>query len=51
MELIYLVSGGDLTRMDELFIMSAHQFMFIAEYLTRKTKIENQELRQSLKKY
>ena len=50
MELIYLVSGGDLTKMNELFSMSAHQFIFIAEYLSRKNKIEIQEARQRLKK-
>lgn len=41
MELVYLVCSGDLLRMNEVFEKDAHEFIFIAEYLYRKRKIEN----------
>jgi len=40
MEMIYIVLNGDLTRMDEAFKMPAEKFLFIAEYLLRKRKVE-----------
>lgn len=43
MEMIYIVLQGDLTRMDEIFRMEAHRFLFISEYLLRKRKIDNKK--------
>lgn len=43
MEMIYIVLNGDLTRMDEIFKMDAHRFVFLAEYLIRKRKTENKK--------
>lgn len=41
MEMIYLVADGDLLKMDTIFEMKAHQFLFMVEYLIRKRRIEN----------
>jgi len=43
MEMIYIVLNGDLTRIDEVFKMKAHKFMFIAEYLLRKRDLESKK--------
>lgn len=44
MELIYLVSDGSLLlKMDEIFAKPAQQFLFVAEYMVRKRKIEYDE--------
>lgn len=44
MELIYLVTNGNLMlQMDDVFKKPATQFLFVAEYLTRKKKIEYDE--------
>ena len=43
MEMIYIVCGGDLLKMDEVFKLTAHKFLFISEYLIRKRNIETKK--------
>ena len=43
MEMIYIVCGGDLLKMDEVFKLPAHKFLFISEYLIRKRNIETKK--------
>lgn len=51
MELIYLVTDGKLLlQMDEVFKKPATQFLLVAEYLTRKKKIEYDEQKAQINK-
>lgn len=51
MELIYLVTDGKLLlQMDEVFKKPATQFLFVAEYLTRKRQIEYNESKAAMSK-
>lgn len=51
MELIYLVTDGKLLlQMDEVFKKPATQFLFVAEYLSRKKKIEYDEQKAMMNK-
>lgn len=43
MELIYTILKGDMMRIDEVFEMKAHKFMFLSVYLLRKRKAENKK--------
>ena len=43
MEMIYIVCGGDLLKMDDIFKLNAHKFLFISEYLIRKRNIETKK--------
>ena len=43
MEMIYIVCGGDLLKMDEVFKLNCHKFLFISEYLIRKRNIETKK--------
>lgn len=43
MEMIYVLTGGDLLRKGECFNMEAYSFLFDVQYLLRKRKIENDE--------
>jgi hypothetical protein len=41
MEIIYLLTKGDLSKMDEITDWSVERFLFQGEYLLRKKRIEN----------
>ena len=43
MEIVYLISNGDLLKAKDIFELPAHEFLFYGEYLIRKRNIENQE--------
>jgi hypothetical protein len=43
MELVYLLCNGDLLRTKEVFELDALEFLFKAEYLSRKRQVENQK--------
>ena len=43
MEMIYIVCNGDLLKMDEVFKLNCHKFLFMSEYLIRKRSIENKK--------
>lgn len=40
MEFIYVYTNGDMSRMEEVLKIKAHQFMFVVEFLTDKAKVE-----------
>lgn len=41
MELIYLLTGGDFTKFDEIMNWDLERFLFQGEYLLRKKIVEN----------
>ena len=41
LELIYLITNGDLLKANSVYEMPAHEFLFYCQYLLRKRKIEN----------
>jgi len=41
MEIIYLISQGNLLDIDRVTNLPARQFLFIGEYLLKKRKIES----------
>jgi hypothetical protein len=41
MEMIYILCGGDLLRIEEVLKMPVLQFFYLSEYLIRKREIEN----------
>ena len=43
MEMIYILLNGDLLRMEEVFKLEAHNFLFKVQYLIRKRSIEARE--------
>lgn len=43
MEMIYIMTGGNLLLKGDVFKMPAHSFLFDVQYLLRKRKIENKE--------
>lgn len=43
-EIAYLLSEGDLLKLDDIFLKSAHQCIYWAEYLIRKRKVEAADL-------
>lgn len=43
MEMIYIICNGDLLKMDEVFKLNCHKFLFMSEYLIRKRSIENKK--------
>lgn len=46
-----MVCGDDiLFKMDQVFAMSANQFLFVVEYLKQKRKIEYEEQKELLSK-
>lgn len=49
MEMIYILSNGDLMKMDIIFEMNAIDFLFRCEYLMRKKELENKEQLKQIK--
>jgi hypothetical protein len=41
MEIIYLVSNGDLLKMNDILKLKAMDFLYMGQYLIRKRKIDN----------
>ena len=41
LEIIYLLTGGDFTKMDEVLEWDIDRFLFQGEYLIRKRIVEN----------
>lgn len=44
MEIIYILSNGDLLKFDEIINTNIHKFLFLGEYLLTKRKIENKKI-------
>lgn len=40
-EMVYIICNGDIMKSDEVFKMNVHKFLFWAEYLLRKRRVEN----------
>lgn len=39
-EMIYIISNGDMMKLNEVTAMPARQFLFLSEYLIEKRRIE-----------
>lgn len=48
MEIIYMISNGDLLKFDDIVKMDAHKFLFLGQYLIRKRMIENKPNKKEL---
>lgn len=42
-EMIYILSNGDMLKLDQITALPARQFLFLAEYLIEKRKIESKQ--------
>lgn len=43
MEMIYIITNGDMLKANEVYKMPAHEFMFYCEYLVGKRNLEIKE--------
>lgn len=43
MEMVYIVTNGDMMKAKDVYKMLAHEFIFTAEYLIKKRNIEIRE--------
>ena len=41
MEIVYLLTGGDLTKLEEVLNWDTEKFLTLGEYLLRKRIVEN----------
>ena len=39
-EMVYIIANGDMLKIDEITALPARQFLFLAEYLIEKRRIE-----------
>lgn len=50
MEMVYILTNGDMMKADEVYKMPAHKFLFLADYLITKRNIEIKEENRKNKK-
>lgn len=43
MEMVYIITNGDMLKANDVYKMSAHEFMFYSEYLVTKRNLEIKE--------